>query len=179
MYKDIVWRMLKWEGKVLVAQLCPTLCNPMDCSPLGSSVQGILQARILEWVAIPFSRGFLTQGLNLALLRCRQIIYPLSHQMKNVKTVVNPTGGPVSSIQTVIPKAKSTTAETVHQYSCAPLYFPMVFRLAKWGHVVWYDQVDDGIDNCHFRPGPYNSPHNFSCWHSDVDASRSKGIEMA
>ena len=40
-----------------VAQLCPALCNPMNCSPLGSSVHGILQARILEWVAIPFSRG--------------------------------------------------------------------------------------------------------------------------
>ena len=40
-----------------VTQLCPTLCNPMDCSPLGSPVHGILQARILEWVAIPFSRG--------------------------------------------------------------------------------------------------------------------------
>ena len=39
------------------AQSCPTLCNPMDCSPPGSSVHGILQARILEWIAIPFSRG--------------------------------------------------------------------------------------------------------------------------
>ena len=38
-------------------QLCLTLCNPVDCSPSGSSVYGILQARILEWVAIPFSRG--------------------------------------------------------------------------------------------------------------------------
>ena len=36
----------------LVAQLCPTLCNPVDCSPPDSSVHGILQARILEWVAI-------------------------------------------------------------------------------------------------------------------------------
>ena len=44
--------------KVLVAQLCLTLfCNPTDCSPPASSVQGILQARILEWVAIPFSMG--------------------------------------------------------------------------------------------------------------------------
>ena len=43
--------------KVLVAQSCPTLCSLMDCSPQGSSVHGILQARILEWVAIPFSRG--------------------------------------------------------------------------------------------------------------------------
>ena len=38
-------------------QSCPTLCNPMDCNPPGSSVHGILQARKLEWVAIPFSRG--------------------------------------------------------------------------------------------------------------------------
>ena len=40
-----------------VAQLCPTFCDPMDCSPPGSSVHRILQARILAWVAIPFSRG--------------------------------------------------------------------------------------------------------------------------
>ena len=38
-------------------QSCPALCDPMDCSPLGSSVRGISQARILEWVAIFFSRG--------------------------------------------------------------------------------------------------------------------------
>ena len=43
--------------KVLVAQLCPTLCDPMDCSLPGSSVHGILQARILEWVVVPSSRG--------------------------------------------------------------------------------------------------------------------------
>ena len=43
------------EGvKVLVTQSCPTLCNPMDCSPPGSSVRGISQARILEWVAVSF-----------------------------------------------------------------------------------------------------------------------------
>ena len=45
-------------GGVLVTQSCPTLCDPMDCSPPGSSVHGILQARTLEWVAILFSRGF-------------------------------------------------------------------------------------------------------------------------
>ena len=42
---------------LLAAQLCPTPCNPMDYSLLGSSLHGILQTRILEWVAIPFSRG--------------------------------------------------------------------------------------------------------------------------
>ena len=41
----------------LITQSCPTLCDPMDCSPSGSSVHGILQARILEWVAMSFSRG--------------------------------------------------------------------------------------------------------------------------
>ena len=42
---------------VLVTQLCLTLCDSMDCSPPGSSVPGILQAKILEWIAMPFSRG--------------------------------------------------------------------------------------------------------------------------
>ena len=41
---------------VLVTQLCPALCNPMDCSPPGSFVHGILQARILEWADISFSK---------------------------------------------------------------------------------------------------------------------------
>ena len=65
----------------LFAQSCLTLRDPMGCSLPGSSVHGILQARILEWVAIPFSGGiFPTQGWNLCLLYCRQIPYRLSHQ---------------------------------------------------------------------------------------------------
>ena len=43
--------------KLLVAQLCTTLCDPKDCSLPGSSVHGILQARLLEWVVMFFSRG--------------------------------------------------------------------------------------------------------------------------
>ena len=67
--------------KMLVTQSCLTLCDPMDYSIPGSSIHGILQARILELVAIPFSRGSsLTQGLNPGLLHCRQILYCLSHQ---------------------------------------------------------------------------------------------------
>ena len=49
----------------LVAQLCPALCNPMDCSPPGFSVHGILQARILEWLAFPFSSGSSKPGIEL------------------------------------------------------------------------------------------------------------------
>ena len=43
--------------RVKSLQLCPTLCDPMDCSPPGSSVQRILQAGILKWVVLSFSRG--------------------------------------------------------------------------------------------------------------------------
>ena len=66
--------------KVLVTQLCLTLCNPIDCSPPGSSVHGILQARIPEWVAISFSLGriFPTQGLNPSLLYWQADSLPLS-----------------------------------------------------------------------------------------------------
>ena len=46
-------------------QSCPALCDPMDCSWPGSSVHGILQARILEWVAIPFSRDCLHPEIEL------------------------------------------------------------------------------------------------------------------
>ena len=66
---------------VLVTQQCPTLCDPMDCSLPGSSAHGISQARMLQWVAITFSRGSSwPQGLNPGLLHCRQILYHLSHQ---------------------------------------------------------------------------------------------------
>ena len=61
---------------VKVAQSCLTLCNPMDYT-----VHEILQARVLEWVAIPFSRGIsLTQGLNPGLPHCRWILYQLNHK---------------------------------------------------------------------------------------------------
>ena len=62
------------KGKA--AQLCPTLCDPMD-----HAVHGILQARILEWVAFPFSKGSSpTKGSNPGLQHCRQILYQLSHK---------------------------------------------------------------------------------------------------
>ena len=53
---------------MLVAQSCPTLCDPMDCSLLGSFVHGILQARLLEWVSFSSTGIFTTQGSNTGLL---------------------------------------------------------------------------------------------------------------
>ena len=68
---------LQFSGsEVKVAQLCPTLCNPMDCT-----VHGILLARILAWVALPFSRGSSQpRDQNPGLPHCRRILYQLSHQ---------------------------------------------------------------------------------------------------
>ena len=63
--RGITFPLLVW--KVLVTQLCLTLCTLMDCSVPGSSVHGIFQARILKWVANPFSRGFPTPGSNMGL----------------------------------------------------------------------------------------------------------------
>ena len=97
---------MKEKSESEVAQSCLTLCDPMDCSPPGyspwgrkesdtmdcsppgSSIHGILQARILEWVAISFSRGSSPglpgssldpdPGINLSLLHCRQTLYHLT-----------------------------------------------------------------------------------------------------
>ena len=64
-----------------VTQSCLTLCDPMDYT-----VHGILQARTLEWVLIPFFQGiFPTQGSNPGLPYCRQILYQLSHKGSNSK----------------------------------------------------------------------------------------------
>ena len=51
------WLIQNWESESEVAQLCPTLCDHMNCSLPGSSGHGIFQARVLEWVAISFFRG--------------------------------------------------------------------------------------------------------------------------
>ena len=50
------WEVTRWKWK-WSRSVCPTLCDPVDCSPPGSSVHGIFQARVLEWIAISFSRG--------------------------------------------------------------------------------------------------------------------------
>ena len=51
--------------KVLIPQPCPTLCNPMGCRPPGSSVHGILQARIIEWLPFPSPGDLLDPGIKL------------------------------------------------------------------------------------------------------------------
>ena len=72
-------------------QLCVTLGDPMDCSPPGSSVHGILQARILEWVLMPFSRGS-SQQMDGALS-------PVSPALQEDSLPLEPSGKPCVSIE--------------------------------------------------------------------------------
>ena len=73
-------RVKDFKVKVLVTQSCPTFCDHMDCRPSDSPVHGILQARILECVAIPFSRGSSWPRDGTRVQCCRQVLYHLSHQ---------------------------------------------------------------------------------------------------
>ena len=70
------------ESQSEVSPSCPTLCDPMDHSLPGFSFQEIFQARVPEWVAIFFCRGFsrLRDRTQPGLLHCRQMLYPLSQQ---------------------------------------------------------------------------------------------------
>ena len=64
----------------LIAQSCQALCNPVDGSLPSYSVHGILQARILEWVAIPFSRGSFPPRDQTQASCLAQVLYHWSHQ---------------------------------------------------------------------------------------------------
>ena len=81
-------------GESKVTQLCLTLCVPMEYT-----VHGILQARILEWVAVPFSRG----SSQLRSPHCRWILYQLSHQGKPKNTRVSS----LSLLQQIFPTQES------------------------------------------------------------------------
>ena len=97
------------KGKVLVALSCLTLCHPMDCSPPGSSVHGILQTRILEWVAMHSSRGSYWPR-NRTHISCKSPALqadslPLHHlrspcEVRSVSNLTGVTGKPLESRMT-------------------------------------------------------------------------------
>ena len=64
----------------LVTQSCPTLCDPTDCSQRGSSVHGIFQARVLEWLPFPSPGDAPDPGSNPGLPHYRQMLYHLRHK---------------------------------------------------------------------------------------------------
>ena len=81
-------------ARAQLLQSCPALCKPMGCSTPGSSVHGVFPARILEWVALPSSKGSSwpkIQGSNLHLLhllQSREVLYVLSHRGSSIVTYV-------------------------------------------------------------------------------------------
>ena len=92
-YTDLWSTSSERKGNVLVAQLCQILCDPMDGSPLGSSVHGLLQARILEWVTIPFSRGLCLLSDQTCVSRIAGrffIVWATREATKHLKVRVKP-----------------------------------------------------------------------------------------
>ena len=84
----VCWSLVTWpcqKVKVLVAQSCLTLCDPMNCSPPGSSVHGILQARIRRGLPFPFPGDLPNPGIELGPAALKQILNCLSHLCQDLR----------------------------------------------------------------------------------------------
>ena len=88
-------------------QLCPPLCDPMDCSLLGSSVHGILQGRILEWVAMPPPGGISNPGIKPES--------PASPALQADSLPAEPSGKPKSKLRSI---ASSLSILKAKSYAC-------------------------------------------------------------
>ena len=109
-----------------VSQSCPTLCDPMDCSPPGSFFHGILQARILEWVAMSSFRGSSRpmDRTHVFCIYCRQILYGSCHlERPHVSYIyLNKTEKQWSKSPTVIFHGPNTCALKRQGRSLNPLF---------------------------------------------------------
>ena len=147
---------------VLVIQLCLTLCDPMDCSLPASSVHGILQARILEWVAIPFSRGSSWPRNWTWVSHIAGRVFTIWATRETPKTDSKP--GKISEIvywmmTSAVEKKK---AETLHPYgifpwemkmcihwnSCPGMFIAARFIIGKTGSSPGVHQVNEST-NCY------------------------------
>ena len=139
-----------WELGTLVAQSCPTLCDPVDCSPPGSSVHGISQARILEWGAI-IQVIFPTQGLNPGLLHYRQIPFCLSQQRspKNQGSQLFKSQSKGKNQEHWSPRVENVCSHSSREQIC-PLPFCSIQALSR---------VDDAASVIRVRP-----PSLFTLW---------------
>ena len=113
--------------KVLVSQLCPTLGDPMDCSLPGSSVHGILQARIQEWVAIPFSRGS-SQCRNWTQFSC---IVSRFLTIWATREALHVTGGTVKDVHAFVCTSLAAQWQRIH-LQCRRLRFDSWVRKIPW-----------------------------------------------
>ena len=131
----------------LVTQSCPTCCNPMNCIPPGSSVHGILQARILEWVAISSSRG--SSGPRdwgrLSCVSCigRQILCPLSHLGSSVVLWVFLIKENWTHWRLMFVAGK---AEQLFWKDNLPERKPASFETNPWSHILWVaEEIRRGV----------------------------------
>ena len=139
------------EVKVLAVQSCPTLCNPMDCSPPGSSVHGILQVRILQWIAVPLSGGaFLTQGSNLGFLHYNKVSSLQSEPLYKLHSSPSPNlfllyslvwlYPPVTQARNMAPSPPSSPiAHPIskhHYFLSLGCYFTNVFSVPQTSHIL-------------------------------------------
>ena len=134
-------------------QLCLTFCHPVDCSPPSSSVQGVLQARILEWVAMPSSRGssWSRDWIQVCYISCtgRWSLYCLCHLGK-------PEQSAISSVQSLSCVQLFVTHWTeAHQASLSITNFHSLLKLMS----IW---VSDAIQPSH--PLLSHSPPAFSLY---------------
>ena len=124
---------------MLCAQSRPTHCNPMDCSPPGSSVHEIFQARIWEWAAISYSRGiFPTQGSNLRLLHLlhwQADSFPLCHPGSLGNSMEVPKKlkiqlpyDPAIQLLGIYPEKMKTL---IQKDTCTPVFIAALFTTAK------------------------------------------------
>ena len=122
-----------------ITQSCPTLRNSMECSPPGSSVHRIFQARILEWVAISYSRGiFPTQGSNLRLLHLlhwQADSFPLCHPGSLGNSMEVPKKlkiqlpyDPAIQLLGIYPEKMKTL---IQKDTCTPMLIVALFTIAK------------------------------------------------
>ena len=109
-----------------IAQTCPTLWDPMDCSPQGSSVSGIFQARILEWVAISYSRGS-SQSRDQTHISCISCIG------RRIFFTTVPPGKPQDWLYETLLKAK-------HCYKDGRQ------EVKGWQRIKWLDGITDSMD---------------------------------
>ena len=122
-----------------VAQSCLTLWHPMDCSPPGSSIHGILQARILGWVAIPFSRGS-SQPMDRTWVFCIAGIFNASNTSPSFVTTKN-----VSRHYQMFPYRRQGNSTNY----CMIVYWPHSF--CNWSHfpfILLYMYGRKKLDKC-------------------------------
>ena len=124
----------------LVVQSCPTLCDPMDCSLPGSSVHGLLQARILGWVTMPSSRGP-SPPRNQTLISCvscigRQVLFHYGHLVSPVATLLDSKYRTFPSPEKV--RLDSASLEYLSLiYSFVQQTFPRTLSYARFSVRLW------------------------------------------